>query len=161
VHLRTGPARRFKTKTNLDAFDGMDAHQRLRQAPIQLAIPVHVRAQADRQAFDDDFKNAADRITGFARLVDASFDSFRRFVAQAAHFGCIGDFVDLARRWASTRIDLEAADFNNVAADVNVACFEQAARDRTGSDAHGGFACAGAFEHVAHVVQRAIFRPPA
>ena len=39
---------------------GLNAHQRLGDEPVELAVPVHVAAEADRHAVSDDLGGAAE-----------------------------------------------------------------------------------------------------
>ena len=44
-----------ETVTDLDAFDGLDSHQRTGEPRIESSVPVDVRAEARRQAVHDYF----------------------------------------------------------------------------------------------------------
>ena len=48
-----GVARELEAVADLDALDRLDAHQRAGQPRVEAAVPVHVRAEAGRQAVDD------------------------------------------------------------------------------------------------------------
>src|ERR1700682_5534423 len=49
-------------RAELDALDGVDGKDRLRDAAVELAIPMHVAAQAWWDSPRDDPKGAADRV---------------------------------------------------------------------------------------------------
>src|SRR4029077_12660872 len=56
-------------RADFDTLDGLDAHYRLREAAVELFVPLCVAAQADGDIARDDFKNAADGVAGFERRV--------------------------------------------------------------------------------------------
>ena len=46
-------------------FHGLHAHQRLRQAAIELIVPLRVAAETGRNIVHNNLKNAAHRVVGF------------------------------------------------------------------------------------------------
>ena len=60
------PRGRAETVADLNALDGLDAHQGGRQAGVEPAVPVDVAAQSRRQAVGKHFHHSAE---GFAFLV--------------------------------------------------------------------------------------------
>ena len=70
VYLRAAPPRHLETEADLDAFHGLNAHQRLRQTAVELAVPLGVRTQSRRQTQSHDFENAAERVAFFFALFD-------------------------------------------------------------------------------------------
>ena len=70
VNFRARPPGRFEAQADFDAFDRLHRHHRLRQAAVELAIPLGVRAQAERQPFDAHFDDAAQRVAFLAGGVD-------------------------------------------------------------------------------------------
>lgn len=57
VHARTRKRGQGKSAADLHLFDGLDAHQRGGEAPIQPAVPVDIAAQSRREAAYHDFKD--------------------------------------------------------------------------------------------------------
>jgi hypothetical protein len=55
---------------DLDALDGLDAHERLGQAPVELAVPLHVAAEARHHAGGDHLEDPAQGVARVRRLVD-------------------------------------------------------------------------------------------
>ena len=70
---------------DLDALDRLDAHQRAGQPRVEAAVPVHVRAEARRQAVHDDLDDAAEGVAVLVGLVDARRPSARWRRVEAAH----------------------------------------------------------------------------
>ena len=68
VHLGTGSARRLESQTNLDTFDGLYGHHRLRQASVELAIPLGMGAESKWQSFHTNFDNTPERIAHLTRV---------------------------------------------------------------------------------------------
>ena len=50
MYLRSAAARHFEPETDLNTFNGLNAHQSLRQTAVQFPIPLRVRAQPRRQS---------------------------------------------------------------------------------------------------------------
>ena len=61
--LRAPPAGDVEALTELDALHRLNAHERLREQPVELAVPVHVAAQADGHAVREDLDDPPDRVT--------------------------------------------------------------------------------------------------
>jgi hypothetical protein len=53
-----------------DGLDRGNRHERLGQPSIELAIPLDVAAEADRDARGDDLERAAERVAGLAGAID-------------------------------------------------------------------------------------------
>ena len=62
VRGRTAAARRLEAVAELDALDGLDPHQRRRQAGIEPPIPVDVAAKARRQPVGQHLDDAAESV---------------------------------------------------------------------------------------------------
>ena len=62
VRVRAAPRRVVPPIADLDGLDGLDAHERLGQEGVELAVPVHVAAQADRDAVGENLGHAAERV---------------------------------------------------------------------------------------------------
>ena len=52
---------------DLDALDRLDAHQGLGEQPVELAVPVDVTAEADRQAVAEHLDDPAERVSLLGR----------------------------------------------------------------------------------------------
>src|SRR5581483_12122873 len=59
LYLRSELARILERRADFDALDGMDAHNRLGETTIELAVPMNVRAETDRHVERDGFNHAA------------------------------------------------------------------------------------------------------
>src|SRR5262249_60215814 len=70
VDARTRPDGDLGTDADTDGLDRVDAHDDLRQAAVQLAIPLYVRPEARWHAGDDDLERAAERVARGAGRVD-------------------------------------------------------------------------------------------
>ena len=62
---------------DLDALDGLDAHDRLGEQRVELAVPVHVAAEADRHAVAEHLDDAAERVAVLGRGLDLGRSSPR------------------------------------------------------------------------------------
>ena len=78
MDLRAAAAGRLEAQADLDALDRLHGHHGLGQPAVELAVPLGVRAQAEGQALDAHFDDAAERVAVFAGGVDQSFDRRRR-----------------------------------------------------------------------------------
>ena len=70
VDLGSWTDRHFRTDADSDRLDGMDAHQRLCETPIELAIPLHVGAESRGHAGGDDLEGAAESVARLFGRVD-------------------------------------------------------------------------------------------
>jgi len=58
---------------DLDAFDRLDAHEGLREASVELAVPLNMGAEAGGDARREDLEDAAECIAGVRGLADRVF----------------------------------------------------------------------------------------
>src|SRR5229473_1725933 len=138
---------------NFDAFDGLDAHYRLREAAVELFVPLCVAAEADGDVVSDDLEDAADGVTGFERGIDFGL-----------HFILHGG-INTAQRGIEVRVDCEdflptgfaielyVTDLHRVAGDSRAEPAKQQLGKGGGGDASGGFASGSSFEDVTGVVK--------
>src|SRR5207237_1802673 len=70
VKVRAAPGRALESCTELDALDGVDRHHGLRQLAVELAVPVHVAAQAWRNTSRAHAEGSAQSVAKFGALVD-------------------------------------------------------------------------------------------
>ena len=64
------------SRADFDAFDGLDAHDGLRELAVELFVPLGVAAEADGNVVGDDFEDSADGVAGFERGIDFGFHFF-------------------------------------------------------------------------------------
>ena len=108
VGQRAGRGGELEAVADLDALDRLDAHQRAGEPRVEAAVPVHVRAEAGREAVHHDLDDTAERVAVLVRLVDPLDHQLRGVRVEAAHRVVVeaGDVVggrDRARRGAARR----------------------------------------------------------
>ena len=146
--------RREESVADLDALDGLDAHERLRELAVEAAVPVHVRAEPGRQTVGEHLDDAAERVAVLAGGVDlvdharggvaaskqrsgsASSASTSSGVGSAASSGTRTGPIDSV--WLTSRMPSSARN---------------AARDRAERDAGRGLAGARALEDRTRLVE--------
>ena len=74
VDLRAASPRCLEPQADLDSLDGLHGHHGLGQPAVELYVPLRVRSQPERQAFDAHFENPAERVALFAAFVDQVLD---------------------------------------------------------------------------------------
>ena len=94
-----------ETVADLDALDRLDAHQRAGEPRVEAAVPVHVRAEARRQAVHDDLDDAAEGVAVLVGLVDRGDHRLAGVGVQAADRVVVeaGDVVGLRPRGRRAR----------------------------------------------------------
>ena len=83
VRLGAGPARRREPVPHLDPFHRLDAHQGERQARVELAVVVHVRAEPGRRAVRHHLEDPAHGVLRPADPVDLGDHLVRRRLVDA------------------------------------------------------------------------------
>jgi hypothetical protein len=91
VRLRPERGGHGEAVTDLDALDGLDAHQRSRQARVQPTVPVHVAAQPRRDVVGHHLDDAAQRVPGPAGAVDQLDHGLGGRGVKAAHLGLVDE----------------------------------------------------------------------
>ena len=129
----------------------MDAHHRLREPAIELAVPLHVGAEPRRHAGGDDLERAAERVAGVLRGVDGGHHPLLDFRIDAAQWSVVGQGLCVGERHRSRRRQHRVPDRRDVAGDAHAEPAEELSGERAGGHACGRLACAGALEHVADV----------
>ena len=148
-----GPDRHFGSDADADRLDGVDAHDRLAEASVELAIPLHVRAEARRHAGRDDLERAAERVAGFARRVDRGHHPLLDVARRRSGAAHLREPPALRRRRPSgSSRSIDVANRRHMAGDADAEAAQQLARQAAGGDARRRLARAGALEHVADVV---------
>ena len=151
VHLRPGHRCGLRSDADADALDRRNRHHRLRKAAVELAIPVHVAAEADRQAARDHLEGAAGGVAGVAAAIDLRNHADFRVEVGAAQRRVGADVARRFERDAQRRVEADAVDAIHVAHDLDVERSEQLPGDGACRDARRGLARARALEHIANV----------
>src|SRR5690606_27643632 len=150
VHGGARAARALEAEADLDALDGLDGHERLREPAVQPGVPGDVAAEADGHAAGDDLEHAAEGVARGARLVHRLDHAGLGLDVKRAERRLVGGGVDvLGQRvgWAG----LDGPERDHVAADGDAELREQPLGDGARGDARGGLAGGGALEDVARV----------
>ena len=82
---------------DLDALHRLDAHQRLGEQAVDLAVPVHVRAEPGRHAVAEHLDHAAERVADLGRGLDLADHRGLGLGVEAAHRGVV-DGGEVGRR---------------------------------------------------------------
>ena len=83
--LRSADAGQLEAVPDLDALDGLDAHERAGQAGVEPPVAVHEAAQARGQAVGEDLDHPAEGVAGAFGLVDLGDHRVAGGGVQAAH----------------------------------------------------------------------------
>jgi len=92
----------------------VNRHHRLRQASVELAVPVRVTAQPGGHTQRDDLEDTAEGIPASLRIIDQFAHRRLRFGVDASQFGLFGDGRDVFPPWGPAA-DRHAADLGDVA----------------------------------------------
>ena len=89
VRVAAAAAGDLEPVTDLDALHRLDAHERLGEEAVELAVPVDVRPEARGHAVAQDLDDTAERVADLGRGLDLG--DHRRFGArvEAAHGGLV------------------------------------------------------------------------
>ena len=153
VHLRARAPRALDAVADRHRLDRRNRHQRLGEPAIELAIPLHVAAEADRHVAGDHFKRSAEGVAGFLGRIDRRHHLLSRAP-------CRRTAAALPARGRGPRRTTRRCRAGTTTPPMPVMWLvmsqpiaqQQLAGDRAGGDARRGFARAGALEHVANVV---------
>ena len=85
VELRPGARRALEAGAELHALYRVDGEDGLGQAPVELAIPVHVAAEPKRHAARDDAERPAEGVPPLSHLIDVGHHALRCLRVGAAH----------------------------------------------------------------------------
>ena len=149
-------ASELEAVADLDALDGLDAHERSGQPAVEAAVPVDVRAQPRRQAVDDDLDDPAEGVAVLVGLVDPlhhrggglGVQAADRVLVERRHDRGVGGLGPHACRGA------DASELDDVGDDADPAdLLEEVARDSSQRHAGGGLAGRGALEDRAGLVE--------
>ena len=144
--------------TDLDRLHGLDTHQRLREHPVDAAIPVHVRAETGRNAVAEYLDHSAERVTDLRGLLDLA-DHVRLGVGvEAPHLRAV-DLSEIVRCRTLRDRRRRPAQLDDVAQHRDVDLREERLGDRSGRDPRRGLARRRAFEDVAGIVEAVLLHP--
>src|SRR5262249_46402837 len=155
---RPPPARALEAEPDLDTLGGLDAHEGMREPPVELAVPLGMAPEPGREPDHERLDDATQRIALGLALVDERDDATLGLRIGHAHRGFLGARGDLLGGETGMPGG-EAADLRHVAEHADVEGSEQA----LGETAHGHpgrrLARARALEDVPHVVMVVLERP--
>ena len=148
VHLRAGPPGRLESQADLHALDRLHGHHGLRQTAVELAVPLGMRAQAERQPLDAHLDDAAQRVAFLPLGVDQLLDGR---VAVGVERIDLAGVAQLSLRFerAGLGLDAQPAQLDDVAEGRDAERRQQLLGQRAGRHADRRFAGAGPFEHAA------------
>src|SRR6185436_5776834 len=150
VDLRSRAARRLEAHAHLGALDGMNGAEGLREPSVELAVPVHVGAQAHRTAKGHHLEHSAQGVALALGGVDGLDHEPLRLRIGAADLAGLRPARDLVPGLRE-RPDAHAADLGDVAQDGDAELAEEPPGHAGHRHPRGGLAGAGALQHVADV----------
>ena len=89
VGLAPPPPGDLEAVADLDTLDGLDAEHGLGQQGVELAIPVDVAAETDRDALGEHLDDATERVAVLGRRLDLEDHRLGRRRVEAAHRGVV------------------------------------------------------------------------
>ena len=125
---------------DLDALDGLDAHDRLGEERIEFAVPVDVAAEADRHTEAEHLDHAAERVAVLGRSLDLGDHRLAGGEIEAAHLVVVDPIELIGRGTRSAGGHPDIAHLDDVRDDVDAQRLQQRLGDRTGGDASSGLA---------------------
>ena len=155
--LAPPPPGDLEAVADLDALDGLDAHHRLGEQGVELAVPVDVAAEPDRHAVGEHLDDAAERVAVLGRRLDLDDHRLggRRGRSSAPASRRPGEVG--GRRAGAGRPG--RAHLDDVREDVDAELGEQHLGQGAGGDAGRGLPGAGPLEHVAGVGEAVLLHP--
>src|SRR5690606_1173009 len=140
---------RVPTVADLARLHRRHAHHGLRQAPVELPVPLDVGAEAHWHAPEAGLHHAAERVAPLLRRVDAGHDRVLGVPVERAQRARVelADAVPVHAAVAGDAPETHDAGAADDAGDV-----QQAQRDGARGDAAGRLAGRGALEDVAQVL---------
>jgi hypothetical protein len=138
--------------SNFDALHGLDAHHRLRQSPVELAIPLNVASEPRHHARGDDLEHAAQRVARVRTLADRVLHLRlgnglgTREIARA----CAG--AQIVERQPRGKVDCNPADLHDVREDIDSHGAEKLPTHSADCGARGGLTRTRSLENVAKIV---------
>ena len=153
VGLGAAAGRGEESVADLDALDRLDAHEGGSELRVESAVPVHVGAEAGRNAVGEHLDDAAERVAVLVGGVDlGDHEGAGRGVEAAQRVGV--ERVDVVRmRQRGALGNAHGTDGDGVADEGDAELGEEGAGDGAEGDAGGGLAGAGALEHGPGLVE--------
>src|SRR5215813_12863696 len=158
VHLGTGAARRLEAHADLGALDSVDGAEGPRESAVELAVPLHVGAEADGAVEGDDFEDAPQGVACRLGPIDSLDHGALGRGIGAADLRGFSAGADLFPR-KHEGADVHTTDFRDVAQDGNAELAEDALGHACYRHAGGGLPRARALQHVAAVAVPVLHGP--
>ena len=152
MRLAAALARDLEAVADLDALHGLDAHQRLREQAVDLAVPVHVRTETRRHAVAEHLDDPAEGVADLRGRFDLGDHRRLGVRVEAPHRGLV-DHVEIVGRGTPLGRRARRTHLDHVADDLRADLREHQLGERPGRDPSCGLSRAGALEHVAGVVE--------
>jgi hypothetical protein len=152
VGFAAAPPRDLEAVADLHALHGLDAHERLREQAVELAVPVDVRPEACGHAVAEHLDHAAEGVADLRRGLDLGDHQGLGRGIEAADRGVV-DHGQVGGCGAAAGRGSGRAHLDDVAHDLGADLGEERLRQGAGRDAGRGLAGARPFEHVAGVVE--------
>ncbi len=143
----------LKARAEFDALGGLQAKERMRETPVELAIPLHVAAESDRKPRRDHLDYAAQRVAGFFARVDLFDDRALGDRIGNPHLRFFRDAPQVRATEIVRRFNLGCADTHDVAQHVNSEWPQKLHRERADRDARRSLTRRRALEHIANIVK--------
>src|SRR5690606_18165462 len=134
---------------DLAGLNGRHAHHRLRQATVELAVPLRVRAQAHRHVPEPRLDDAAEGVALLLGLVDARHDPLLGLAVERPQRALV-ELRDA--RPVHAAVARDAAEADHAGAALDAGHLEQPEGDGAGRDAAGRLAGRRALQDVAEVL---------
>src|SRR5712691_68256 len=115
VQLRTADARRVEALAKFNALDSLQTHQCMSDSPVELAVPLHMTAQADRQPIRDYCDHSAERVPVLVADIDLCNDGTLSVGINDPHRRLLADTRKLFETDVGGHLRLHAADTGNIA----------------------------------------------
>ena len=126
MHARAWPERDFRADADAYRFDGVNAHDGLRQTAIELSVPLHIGPESRWQARRNHLECAAERVSGVLGGVDGRNHARLNLVIGAAKAKrIIGKRERLIEGHDSIVWQGHAADRGDMAGDADPEAAEQ------------------------------------
>ena len=142
-----------KAFAELHALHRLDAHERLRDQAVDLAVPVHVRPETRRHPVAEHLDHTTERVARGGRALDLRDHRFLGRRIEAAQRGLVDAIEVGGSRTGNVGGDRGRTHPDHVRDHRGPEVREQRLRERAGRDARRGLTRRGALEHVAGVVE--------
>ena len=144
---------------DFDCLHRLNRKHRLRQPPVQLLIPVRVRAQPRRNVVRHHLEDAAQGIAGLNGPVNELLHRRPKFIVHAADLSVGRCTSGLNLLPGGGLLETHAADGGHVTEDLDAERPQKFLRHRPGGHTRGGLARAGPLQNVARVLEVELQHP--